>query len=93
MAGRKANDPDERTYPGRIAQKLRQLRKEHGWSVRELCDKLEGLAHERVLVLPDAWRCYERGKDAKGANLPPDYYPAIAEVFGFETVPGWLPPH
>ena len=48
-------------------------------------------AYELVLPLRTAYS-YESGKHkAEGADLPSDFYPVIAAVYGYTTVIGWLP--
>lgn len=87
--GRRRNEPDLSTYSGQLAARLRQLRDEHNWSIEELRDKLS----LRGLTIPvNSLYAYERGKIGNGMDLPIDYFPQFAAVYGFSS-PRTLLPH
>lgn len=88
MAPRQAREPNTKTYAGRIAARLRELRTEKRWTVSDICVRFSAIG---VPVEEQTWRSYERGKDGGGANLPPNLFPAVAKVFGYDTASGWLP--
>jgi len=85
---RPQREPDQTTYAGRVAARLRQLREKRGWSIGNVQDLLA----ERGHVIPSSnLYAYERGKAGGGVDLPVNLYPAIAHLYGFKTANGWLP--
>jgi ribosome-binding protein aMBF1 (putative translation factor) len=74
-------EPDISTYPGRVAARLRELREKKGWSVKEAADLL-GIKSFKTLY------SYEDGSREPNLTL----IEKVAEVYGFSTVTGWMPP-
>jgi len=70
---RKQKKPDTRTYSGRVAARVREVRESQNKSVQ---DVLELLADREVHVSEAAWYHYENGS----RTLPPDLYPHVAAV-------------
>jgi ribosome-binding protein aMBF1 (putative translation factor) len=78
--GRKRKDPDTRTYSGKIAARVRELREAKGWTVQDLAD--------RIGVTDGAAYAYENGD----ATIPPDLYPKLAKVLGCKPPHSFFPP-
>lgn len=89
MAPRPKKEPNEETYSGRVALRLRQLREARGWSVKELHEHLKDAGRP---VPVSTIYAYELGSSANGVDLPLDLIPIYAEAFGFKTASGLLPP-
>lgn len=77
--GRKRSEPDPETYSGRVALRLRRLREERGWSVKQLAAELAKVGKP---VPVSTIYAYESGRNRGGADLPSDLYPAYAAAFG-----------
>ena len=46
---------------------------------------------ERLVIKERLMFCWEKGKQSGGADMPVDYYPIIAVVYGFKYPHEWLP--
>lgn len=96
--GRK-REPDTDYYSGRVAARLRELRRAKGWNSEELREQFAAAIKELGLDLTvpaeNSLRAYEigrRGKRGRDAmDLPSDYYPVVAKIYGYATARGWLP--
>jgi transcriptional regulator with XRE-family HTH domain len=77
---------DESTYSGRIAARLRKLRTDRGWTVKDLRERLNRNLPKDKRIGASTLHCW----DAADRKIDPDYYPAIAHVFGM-TVRAFLP--
>jgi len=73
--------PDTTTYAGRVAVRLRELRERKGWTVKQAAEHL-GIKSDKTLY------SYEDGSRELSMAL----IAKVAEVYGYSTVPGWLPP-
>ena len=82
---RAEKDPDTSTYSGRIAARVRELRKKRGLSREELWVKLT--AEGCHVGVPSLYN-YENGR----AKINPDDYPAFAKALGCKSVKDFLPP-
>lgn len=51
----------------------------------------DGIKGKMRKVPPSTVRSWERGKINKGADIPTDYYPLIAMVYGYTSPVAWLP--
>jgi transcriptional regulator with XRE-family HTH domain len=79
-------DVDESTYSGRIAARLRKLRTDKGWTVKDLRERLNRTLPASMRLKPSTLH----GWDAGDRKVDPDYYPALAAVFGL-SVRAFLP--
>lgn len=73
-------------YAGRIAARLRSLRESKGWTVAELAERLNRSLKPDDRIANSTLHAWDSGN----RNVDPDYYPAIAAVFGL-SVRGFLP--
>ena len=80
--------PTSKTYSGRVAIRLRELRESRGWSVAKLGEHLTLAGHT---VPPSSIYAYEFGKDANGVDLPLELIPFYSKAFGFKSAIGVLP--
>jgi hypothetical protein len=82
-----------RTYAGRLAARLRNLRNDRGWKIETLAERL--LAAGTVVPTSSIY-AYELGSERSGKtkypDLPHNLFPAYAAAFGFKSVWGLLPP-
>jgi ribosome-binding protein aMBF1 (putative translation factor) len=83
MSPRQPREPDLKTYAGRVANKLRTMREDRGWSVEQTAEYLK--------IPASTLYAYERGKAGGGNDMPLNMIATVAEVFGFKTASGWLP--
>lgn len=77
---------DTKRYSGRVAARMRALREERGWLVRELAVEINRL-------LPPAKRVEAstvHGWDNGNRTIDPDLYPTIARVFSL-SIAEFLP--
>jgi len=72
---------DETSYSGRIAARLRELRTAKGWTVADLLERLNRELPKAMRVTGHALHKW----DAAERKIDPDYYPALAKVFGLST--------
>lgn len=84
----KKRTPDISTYSGRVAARLAQLRADAGLTAEQFAEKM---ALQGWDIAKSSVFAYESGRLGGGADIPPDYYPAVAAVYGFKTAHGWLP--
>lgn len=84
MPAKKA--PDQSTYSGKIAARIRQLREAKGWTVAELQERLNTRVPKAMRVAQSTVHSWDSG----GRSINPDYLPAIAGAFGL-TVGGFMP--
>lgn len=84
MAAMNERQPDTSTYSGRVAARIRELRKNRRMERSELH---AALAQHGVKVSMPALYAYENG------NRPvnPDHYPAFAKALGCKSVRSFLP--
>lgn len=83
--------PDVTTYSGRVAARLNELRTKNGLSVQELAELLRKEGHQVSLSAMYGYEVGRNGHGSAGFDLPVDFYPAIAKIFGM-TVRSFLPP-
>lgn len=77
---------DERTYSGRVAARLRELREAKGWTVAEVQERINaGLRKDKRVAQSTV-----HGWDNGSRKIDPDYYPLLAQVFRL-TVRAFLP--
>jgi transcriptional regulator with XRE-family HTH domain len=69
--GRKRKEPDEDTYSGRLAARVRKLREQSGKTAQEMADALG--------VKLNTYYAYESG----AISWPNELTPAFAKVLGF----------
>lgn len=81
---RAEKDPDTSTYSGRIAARVRELRKKQRMSREEFWVKLDAIDC-RVSVA--SLYAIENGN----VRLNPDFYPAFAKALGCKSVREFLP--
>lgn len=81
---RAEKEPDQSTYSGRIAARVRSLRKRQKMSREELWVKLDA-AGCRISVA--SLYAIENGN----VRLNPDFYPAFSKALGCKTVREFLP--
>ena len=74
------------TYSGRVASRLRTLREDRGWTVADLAERLNRLLPEEKRIANSTLHAWDNGS----RTADPNYYPALAKVFGL-TVLGFLP--
>jgi hypothetical protein len=86
--GRERRQPNPKTYSGRLAARLRELRDSKGWSIEDLQARLTRYG---ATVPTSTIYSYEVGKEAGGADLPWHLVPIVAKVYGYQTANGWLP--
>ena len=84
VAARPNRQPDTTTYSGRIARRMRKLRKAKKMSIDEMRIALESAG---VVMVNSALYAYENGN----RQINPDHYPALAKVLGCESVRDFLP--
>lgn len=77
---------DTSQYSGRIAARLRELREAKGWTVADLAERLNRSLKPDQRIANSTLH----GWDAGDRAINPDYYPALAAVFGM-SVRGFLP--
>ena len=84
MAAMNERDPNTSTYSGRVAARIRKLRKDRQMERSELHAALERYG---VKVSMPSLYAYENG------NRPvnPDHYPAFAKALGCKSVRAFLP--
>lgn len=92
--GKERKELDTSSYGSLIAERLRELRDKHGFSMEKFRDKLA----EHGAKQPNGDRIpystvysWERGKENAGADLPVEMYPVIARIYGYKHTGGWLP--
>lgn len=86
--------PKLKSYGSMVSARLRELRLSRKLSIEQFRDKLaeHGMIQENGDRLAQSTvYSWERGKDNAGADLPVDYYPVIAAIYGFKSPHGWLP--
>jgi transcriptional regulator with XRE-family HTH domain len=66
---------DTSTYSGRVAQRMRDLRTERGWTVKDLAERVK---LDSEPIAQQTLHNWDRGK----RKIDPDFYPAIAKAFG-----------
>lgn len=84
MAARPFKAPSKATYSGRVAIRFRAMRTKAGWNVEQMWREMDAAGIE---VTVSAIRSWENGSRA----IDPNYYPAIAKIFGCANVHEFLP--
>lgn len=87
----KAAMPSEReidtsTYSGRVAARLRTLRKERDWTISTLTEAINRRLKGDAKVAASTVHGWDNGN----RKIDPDYYPMLATIFGL-TVADFLP--
>lgn len=77
---------DTSTYSGRVAQRMRDLRTEKGWTVADLLERVNRLLPAEMRIAQPTLHGWDRGL----RKIDPDYYPAIAAAFG-KSIKAFLP--
>jgi transcriptional regulator with XRE-family HTH domain len=78
-----------------IAERLRELRESRRWSIdkfRQVLAEHGVVKHNGELVAQSTVYSWERGPENRGTGLPVELFPVIAEIYGFGSPWGWLPP-
>jgi ribosome-binding protein aMBF1 (putative translation factor) len=71
---------DRKTYSGRVAARVRELREERGWRVADLVERIN---HRRRRVKAKEFpQSTVHGWDNGSRKIDPDLYPLLAAVFG-----------
>lgn len=77
--------PDESTYSGRFAARLRMLREKRGLTAKEAAEAIRSAGYSLSERTYYAWE--------SAANMPPyDALPTLAEVLGASQVGRLFPP-
>jgi len=84
VAPREEKQPDESTYSGRVAARVRYLRVRENLSREQLQAQLK---RHGVTVSMPALYAYENGQ----RSLHPDHFPAFAKALGCKSVRAFLP--
>ena len=84
VAPREETQPDESTYSGRVAARVRRARVKRGMTREQLQTALAAAGCE--LSMPAIYAC-ENGQ----RGIKPDHYPAFAKALGFASVRAFLP--
>lgn len=77
---------DTKTFSGRVAARLRTLRKAKGWNVPELTKAI----NSRLEADDEVAQSTVHGWDNGNRKIDPDYYPMLARLFGL-SVAEFLP--
>lgn len=85
----RAKEVDKSTYSGRVAARVRELRDAEGWTVADLCERV----NRRLSAngLKEVGQSTVHGWDNGSRKIDPDLYPLLAKIFKL-TVPEFLPP-
>lgn len=72
---------DTSTYSGRIAARMRELREQRGWTVAELCERLNRELRGDMKIAVQTLHSW----DSRKRRIDSDYLPAIAGAFGLSV--------
>lgn len=68
------------TYSGRVAARMRLLREERDWLVSDLTARINKILKDDAVAQSTV-----HGWDNGSRKIDPDFYPAIARVFGLSV--------